>query len=256
MLGNIGLLARKTVLPLSLLLAWQWLTSHGVISPGVLASPLDTLAVSVRLLEDGSLIQALAISLQRAAIGLLIGVSIGLTLGVAAGYWRTGEYLIDPNMQMLRTVPFVAAAPLFMAWFGIGETVKIAIIAFATLFPIYIGTYDGIRQQNRRLWEVARATGMRTRETLQEIIIPGALPSVLLGLRYALTLSVISLVIAEQINVNGGIGAMMFEARKFVQTDVMALCLLLYALLGVMANGLARLLESWLLRWRKEVIAL
>lgn len=251
---RLSLFSRKAALPICLLLGWQWLTANGAISPGVLASPQDTLAAAWRLLSDGTLSAALDESLRRAAVGLAIGASGGLALGVLAGYWRTGEYLIDANMQMMRTIPFVALAPLFIAWFGIGEAVKIALITFATIFPVYVGTFDGICNQDKRLLEVARATGMRTWETLREIVVPAAMPSILLGLRYALTLSVIALVIAEQINVNGGIGALMFDARKFVQTDVMALCLLLYALLGLAANGLSRLIEAWLLRWRPRAV--
>lgn len=247
--------ARLSLVPGLLLLAWQWLTAVGVIDPGVLASPWDTLRAAWDLLQSGALSEAVGLSLWRATIGVTLGTTLGLVLGVLAGYWLWGENLIDANMQMLRTVPFVALAPVFIAWFGIGETVKLALVVFATVFPVYIGTYEGIRGLDPRLLEVARITGLGAWGTIREIIVPGALASVLLGLRYALTLSIISLVVAEQINVDGGIGALMFDARKFMQTDVMALCLLLYALLGLGANAVARLLEAWLLRWRQEVLS-
>ncbi|WP_225781123.1 ABC transporter permease subunit [Xenophilus sp. Marseille-Q4582] len=246
---------KRLAIPALLILLWQSLTSLGVIPAAVLASPLRSLEAGWALASSGALGDALWLSLRRSFSGLALGAAAGLAAGVVAGYWSWGENLIDANMQMLRAVPFVALAPVFIAWFGIGEGVKVAIIAFATLFPVYVGTYEGIRGLDRGLLEVARVTGMRTWDTVREIIVPGALASILQGFRYALTLSVIALVIAEQINVTGGLGALAFDARKFMQTDVLALCLLLYALLGVAANALARTLERRLLAWRREVHA-
>ncbi|MFT4266341.1 MAG: ABC transporter permease [Xenophilus sp.] len=245
---------RLLLVPVLLLAAWQWLTVADIIPPNVMASPQAALRAAWDLLQNGTLLEAVGWSLRRALIGVVLGAALGFVLGVLAGYWLWGENLIDANMQMLRTIPFVALGPVFIAWFGIGETVKLSLVVFATVFPVYIGTYEGIRGLDRRLIEVARVTGLGTWETVREIIAPGALASVLLGLRYALTLSIISLVVAEQINVNGGIGALMFDARAFMQTDVMALCLALYALLGLGANAVARLLEARLLRWRKGVL--
>lgn len=245
---------RLWLVPVVLLVLWQWLTGTGVIATGVLASPVDTLFAAYGLFEDGRLQEALAVSLSRAAVGLVAGTFAGITLGVLAGFWRTGEDLIDANMQMLRTVPFVALAPVFIVWFGIDEAAKTALVIFATTFPVYMNTYAGIRSTDRKLLEVAQTTGLGQWGIIREIVLPGALPLILVGLRYAMALAVISLVVAEQINVNGGIGELMFEARRFVQTDIIAMCLILYALLGLLANHFARWLEARLLSWRKEVL--
>jgi len=224
---------RLWIVPVVLLVLWQWLTATGVVSSGVLASPFDTLLAAYELVDDGRLQEALAVSLSRAVIGLAAGTLLGITLGVLAGFWRTGEDLIDANMQMLRTIPFVALAPIFIVWFGIDEAAKIALVIFATTFPVYMNTYAGIRSADKKLLEVARTTGLGQLGIIRDIVLPGAMPFILIGFRYAMALAVISLVVAEQINVNGGIGELMFEARRFVQTDIIAVCLILYALLGV-----------------------
>lgn len=245
---------RLSLVPVVLLVLWQVFTANGVITPGVLASPMDTVRAGITLFEDGRLQDALLVSLARALTGLSIGVVTGVVLGVVAGFWRTGESLVDANMQMLRTVPFVALSPLFIVWFGIDEAAKTALVVFATTFPVYINTYAGIRDIDKRLLEVAKTTGLGQWGVIRDIVLPGALPLMLVGLRYALALSVIALVVAEQINVNGGIGELMFDARRFVQTDVIALCLVLYAVLGLLANRFARWLETTLLGWRREVL--
>jgi sulfonate transport system permease protein len=237
--------------PVAIVAAWQAGSSLGLIAPATLASPGEVARTGVELIRTGELPDHLAVSLRRAAAGLAIGGVAGLVLGTLAGLTRRGEELIDATVQMLRTIPFLALVPLFILWFGIGEASKIAVVAFGTAFPLYLNTYAGIRGVDDRLVEAARVAGLGRAGMVRHVVIPGALPSILVGLRYSLGIAVIALVVAEQINATQGIGAMMSEAREFLRTDVIVVGLVVYSLLGLAADVLVRLLEARLLRWRR-----
>jgi sulfonate transport system permease protein len=157
-------------------------------------------------------------------------------------------------MQIKRTIPVVALAPLFIVWFGIGETPKIALIAFATLFPVYLNLYNGIRGVDVRLLDAARSFGLSRAEQIFHVILPGALPSLLVGLRYSLSIAIILLVIAEQINASSGLGFLINNARDFMRTDIIVVCLMVYALLGLAADYLVRLIEHRALAWRPSLV--
>ncbi len=180
----------------------------------------------------------------------MIGVPVGLALGVAAGLFKLGEELIDASMQALRTVPFVALIPLFILWLGIGDVSKVALIAFGVTFPVYMNTYAGIRGVDAKLVEAAEVFGLRRMQLVRQVIVPGALPSILVGLRYAIGLSVIALVVSETVNANSGIGALVSDARQFLQTDIVLVGIVVYAVLGLIGDGLIRILERRLLSWR------
>jgi sulfonate transport system permease protein len=238
--------------PLALIALWQLGSSLGAISSATLASPLDVARTGWDLTASGDLTRNLAVSLRRAGAGLLLGGTAGLVLGIAAGLFRLGEELVDATMQMLRTIPFLALVPLFILWFGIGEASKVAVVAFGTAFPIYLNTYAGIRNVDDRLVESARVAGLGRLGMIREVVVPGALPSILVGLRYSLGIAVIALVVAEQINATEGVGALMAEAREFLRTDVIVVCLVVYSLLGLAADIVVRMLERRLLGWRRS----
>jgi len=185
---------------------------------------------------------------------LSIGATVGVLLGLIAGLSRRAEVAIDPLMQIKRTIPVVALTPLFIVWFGIGEAPKIGLIAFATVFPIYLNLYSGIRNVDVRLLDAARSFGLGRLELIWHVVLPGALPSLLVGLRYSLSISIILLVIAEQINASAGLGYLVNNARDFMRTDVIVVCLLVYALLGLLADWLVRLLENRALAWRPALL--
>lgn len=243
---------RRLAIPAALVALWQLGSSAGVISAATLASPLDVVRTGWDLLSSGELTSNLAVSLRRAAVGLLLGGAAGLALGTAAGLFRLGEELVDATMQMLRTIPFLALVPLFILWFGIGEASKVAVVAFGTAFPLYLNTYAGIRNVDDRLVEAARVAGVGRWGMVREVVLPAALPSILVGLRYALGIAVIALVVAEQINATQGIGALMSEAREFLRTDVIVVCLVVYSLLGLAADLIVRALERRFLGWRRS----
>jgi len=181
-------------------------------------------------------------------------VSSGILLALLAGLSRQGEAVVDPLVQIKRTIPVVALSPLFIVWFGIGETPKVALIAFATIFPVYLNLYGGIRSADLRLLDAARSLGLTRTEQVWHVILPAALPSLLVGLRYALSISILVLVVAEQINASAGLGYLINNARDFMRTDIIVVCLMVYAVLGLGADWLVRLVENRALAWRPSIV--
>ncbi|MBO9375614.1 ABC transporter permease subunit [Sphingomonas histidinilytica] len=240
--------------PLLLLLLWEAASRAGLIPTHTLAAPSAVLATLFAMIRSGELPSNLAVSFWRVVSGLGIGVALGVSLGLVAGLSRRGEALVDPLMQIKRTIPVVALAPLFIVWFGIGETPKIALIAFAVMFPLYLNLYNGIRGVDKRLVEGALSFGLDRWQLIVHVILPGALPSLLVGLRYALTISIVMLVIAEQINASAGLGFLVNNARDFMRTDIIVVCLMVYALLGLAADLLVRAVETRALAWRPKLV--
>lgn len=244
----------RAISPIVLLLLWELGSRTGVIPPRILAAPSAVLSTFLELLASGELLNNLMVSLGRALTGLAIGTAVGIALALVAGLSKRGEVAIDPPVQMLRTLPFLALVPLFIVWFGIGEVAKIALIALGVTFPVYLNLYSGIRGVDAKLVEAGRSFGLSQWGLIRHIILPGAMPGLLLGFRMALTISWLSLVIAEQINASAGLGYLINNARDFLQTDVIVVCLLVYAAIGLAADGVVRLLESRLLSWRPSFV--
>lgn len=245
---------RRWVSPLFLLALWEIGARVGLIPPRVLAAPSAVAATFWGMATSGELVANLAVSFVRAAAGLVVGVLIGGGLALAAGLSRLGEEAIDPPIQMLRTLPVLALSPLFIVWFGIDETPKVALIALAVTFPIYLNLFSGIRSVDPKLVEAARSFGVQGLDLIREVILPGALPSFLLGLRFALAVAVLVLVVAEQINAQAGLGYLINNARDFLRTDIIVVCLVIYALFGLSADALVRLIERRLLAWRPSFL--
>lgn len=241
--------------PVVLLVLWEAGARSGLIPPRTLAAPSAVIETLVGMTLSGELPVNLLVSLARAALGLAIGVTAGTALAILAGLSRPGEAAIDPLMQIKRTIPVVALTPLFIVWFGIGETPKIALIAFATLFPLYLNLYSGIRGIDVRLIDAARSFGLNRWQIIIDVVLPGALPSLFTGLRYALSVSILMLVIAEQINATAGLGYLINNAREYMRTDIIVVCLLVYAVLGLLADALVRLVERRALSWRPSLVA-
>lgn len=236
--------------PVVLLALWWAASATGLLTADVLASPAKVLRAVGELWGNGQLPDALTTSLTRSGLGLLLGLAAGLTLGILTGFTRLGDELLDSSLQTLRTIPFLSLVPLFMVWFGINETAKILLIAVATTFPMYVSTSSGVRTTDPKLIEAMRAFGMSRLGIVREVVLPGALPSILAGLRLSMTLSVIALIAAEEINATAGIGYLMSQAQSYARTDILAVCILVYGLLGLTADILVRLLERVLMPWR------
>ena len=248
-LGKHYLLLLSWLAPAVLVIVWELLARAGWISPQVLPAPSKVVGTAIKLATADSLLNDLGVSLLRAAAGFAIGASIGFALGTLVGFSRIAEAAIDRSVQMIRAIPFLAVLPLVIVWLGVGEAEKIFLVALGVTFPIYINTTLGIRQIDPKLIELGRVQGLSRLELIRRIILPGALPSVLTGVRYALATAWLALVVAETIGAQSGIGFLAMDAREFLRTDVIVLTIVIYALIGVAADAIARWLERRLLAW-------
>ena len=244
----------RWVSPVLLLLAWELGSRSGLIPTRILAAPSAVLETLWSMVLSGELPTNLVVSLGRASAGLAIGLVVGATLALVSGLSRAGETAVDPLMQIKRTIPSLALTPLFIVWFGIGEAPKITLIAVGTTFPIYLNLFAGIRAVDPRLVEAARSVGLKGLDLIVQVILPGALPSFFTGLRYAMGVALLVLVVAEQINAQAGLGYLINNARDFMRTDVIVVCLLVYASLGLTADQVVRSLESRALAWRPQFL--
>jgi sulfonate transport system permease protein len=241
---------RRWVSPVVIVLTWQALSSTGILPEQKIASPAQIAHRAWQLAADGTLGAATLISVQRVLVGFLVGATIGLVLAVVAGLSRLGEDAFDPPMQMLRTLPHFGLIPLFIVWMGIGESPKIALIAMGVAFPLYLNTFSGIRSIDRKMTEAAITMGLTRRQRLRHVVVPGALPQALVGLRQSLGVAWLSLIVAETVSADSGLGYMINHAREFLQTDVIVVGLAVYSILGLATDSLVRLIERRALAWR------
>ena len=237
------------LLPVAILLGWQAAVSAGLVSNRFMPAPLDVVRAGWEAGRTGELWTNLGVSTLRALAGFVVGGGIGFALGLANGLSRLSERLTDTSVQMVRNVPHLALIPLVILWFGIDESAKLFLVSIGVFFPIYLNTYHGIKSVDAGLVEMARSYGLRGWPLYREVILPGALPSILVGLRFSLGLMWVLLIVAETISAQSGIGYMTMNAREFLQTDVVLVGVLLYALLGKLADLVARGLERHFLRW-------
>lgn len=243
----------RVLVPVALIAIWQLSSSVGWTSEYTLPPPSAILAAYAELWTNGDLQAALPVSLQRAGIGLFFGITIGLVLGLFAGLWKIGEEVFDAPLQMLRTIPFIAVVPLFITWFGIGEQPKIILIAAATVFPVYLNTYHGVRGVDKKLVEAGQVFGLRGWRLAAQVILPTALPSALTGIRYASGVALLALVLAEQINAREGIGYLLNNANQNQRPDIVIAGILVYAVLGIIVDIVMRVIEHLALPWRPRV---
>jgi sulfonate transport system permease protein len=242
---------RRLVGPLLVLGLWQLVCSLGVFNSVEVASPLAVVDAGRQLWATGELQTNLLISLQRVAEGLVVGVVAGVVLAVISGLFHRGEDLVDPIIQAARSVPILGLVPLAIIWFGVGETPKVFLIALGCTFPVYINTFAAIRGVDSKLVEAGQTFGLRRWGLVRRVILPGALPGFLVGLRFALVSSWLIVVVAEVINAKSGIGYLINEAQSWNRTDIIMLGLAIYAVLGLIADAIVRLLERRLLTWRR-----
>jgi sulfonate transport system permease protein len=242
------------LVPALVLVLWQVLSSAGVIPARMLPAPLSVVAAATALVREGELLPHVLASAQRALLGFAIGGGLGFLLGLLNGAFHWSGRLFDSSMQMLRTIPHLALIPLVILWFGIGETARVFLVALGVLFPVYLNTYHGVRTVDAGLLEMANNYGLSKWQTFRQVILPGALPSILVGVRYALGIMWLTLIVAETIAASAGIGKVTMDAREFLQTDVLVFGILLYAGLGKLADATAKGLERRLLAWHPSYV--
>lgn len=237
-------------LPVLLLVLWQLFSWNGVISDRILPAPSDVFTAAIELTSTGELTDHISISLGRATLGFLIGGLLGFFLGIMNGIFRFSDLLLDTSIQMLRNIPHLALIPLVILWFGIDETSKIFLVALGVLFPVYINTYHGIKNVEGDLIEMGKAYGLRGSKLFFSVIFPGALSSILVGIRFSLGVMWLTLIVAETISAHSGIGYMAMNAREFMQMDVIVLSILIYAFFGKFSDMVAKYMEEKWLKWK------
>ena len=249
LLRDLGQRALPWLVPVGLIVFWQVAASLGWLSTRVLPAPSEVIKAAWALTVSGELWTHVKVSAGRALSGLAIGGGLGLALGLLTGSVKFFETLLDSTLQMVRNIPALALIPLVILWFGIDETAKLFLIAVSVFFPIYLNTFHGIRNVDPGLIEMGRSYGLTRWQLYREVILPGAMSSILVGLRFSLGLMWVILIVAETISAQAGIGYLTMNAREFLQTDVVLVGILLYALLGKLADVFARGLERYWLRW-------
>ena len=246
---NLGQRLLPWLVPVALIASWQIASSLGWMSTRVLPAPVDVVLAAWTLAVSGELWVHVKVSAGRALSGLAIGGGLGLLLGLLTGSVRVLEILLDSTLQMVRNIPALAMIPMVILWFGIDEGAKLFLISVAVFFPIYLNTFHGIRNVDPGLIEMGRTYGLSRWQLYTQIILPGAVSSILVGLRFSLGLMWVILIVAETISAQAGIGYLTMNAREFLQTDIVLVGILLYALLGKLADMFAKGLESYWLRW-------
>jgi len=237
------------LLPIALIALWQYFSAIGRLPAGILPAPSDVLRAAWQLAERGELQRDVLVSLRRVAIGFVTGAATGLVLGFLVGLSSLAHGLLDRSLQMVRTIPHLALVPLMILWFGIGEEPRVLLVAMGSLFPVYINTMSGIRNVDPKLIELGRSYGLGPIGLIVSVVLPGALPSILTGIRYALGVAWLTLVVGETIASRDGIGYMVQNARELLRTDVILLAIVLYAIAGWLADSITRVVERRLLRW-------
>ncbi len=239
------------LIPIIVIIAWQLVTQFGVVSTQLLPGPITVLKSFYQLVISGDLLYHLEGSLGRAIVGLIIGGGIGFLLGIANGLSKFSFQFTDTTLQMVRNVPNLALVPLVIIWFGIDEGAKIFLVAIGVMFPIYINTLHGIRNIDSGYIEMGRMYGLKGWGLFKEVLLPGALPSIFVGIRYSLGVMWMTLIVAETIATTRGVGYLATTAQQFMQSDVIIITIILYALFGKIADLIARWGEKKALRWHK-----
>ena len=239
--------------PALLVLYWCVLSATGWLDPRILPAPWTAASTALQLIREGRLQENLEVSAARASLGLLFGATAGVLLALVSGLSRMGGYLVDGVVQIKRGVPILALIPFMVLWFGIGEFMKVTVIAVTVFFPIYIHTHSALKAIDLKQVELAETLGLSRLDFLRHVVLGATLPGVLLGLRFGVTAAWLALVVVEQLNATSGIGYMINLARTYAQSDIIVVGLVVYALLGFLSDAAVRLLERRLLSWRRTL---
>ncbi|MGV2882100.1 ABC transporter permease [Paenibacillus taichungensis] len=238
------------IVPVCLLIVWEVAGAMGYLNPVLLPTPSSIWKELVSLTETGELVRHLGISTWRALLGFLIGGGLGLTMGLWVGFSYKTERLLDPSFQMLRTLPHLAIAPLFILWFGFGETSKLLLIAKGSFFPLYVNTFLGIRSVDSKLFDVGKVLQFSKWQMITKLILPASLPNIFLGIRLSVSVAWLGLVVAELMGSSAGLGYLINDARSFSLTTVVFVGIIVFAVVGKLSDSIIKLLEARALRWQ------
>jgi sulfonate transport system permease protein len=239
--------------PVLVVALWWASSALGYLDPRILSGPGRVWSTALDLIQDGRLQDNVLTSLQRAGLGLLFGVLAGVVLAVAAGLSRTGEYLLDGTLQVKRAIPSLAMLPLLILWLGIGEQMKVTVIALGVAVTVYINTYASLTGLDSKYVELAESLDLSRWQFLRKVVAPGSLPGFFVGLRLGVTASWLGLIVVEQINSTSGIGYMMFQAQQYAQSDVIIVGLIAYGIFGFVSDAAVRAVERKVLSWRRTL---
>jgi sulfonate transport system permease protein len=237
------------LLPFGLLAVWQALSATGIVSTAIVPAPSDIWNAARHLAVRGELQRDILVSLRRVAIGFSIGASVGLLFGLFVGLFEPVRDLLDRSLQMIRTIPHLALVPLMILWFGIGEEPRLILVAMGSLFPVYINTVGGIRNVDPKLIELGKSYDLNRIALVWSIVLPAALQPILVGIRYALGVAWLTLVVGETIASRDGVGYLVQNARELLRIDIIVLAIILYSIAGWLSDLITRLIEQRLLRW-------
>jgi len=238
------------LLPVAVLVIWQLASMFELISPQLFPSPVSIFSDFYTMIASGELFHHLGISVMRAMVGFLLGGASGLIIGLLVGLSKRTEQLLDPSVQMLRTVPLLAITPLFILWFGFGELSKILLISMGAFFPLYVNAFLGVRNVDAKLFDVARSLEFSRLHQITKVVLPAAMPNILLGMRLSLSVSWLCLVVAELMGAEQGIGYLIQDARAYMRTGVVFVGIFIFAIVGKLTDSLVRVLETRLLKWQ------
>lgn len=247
---NRAKIIRGSLPPVIVLLSWQIASMQGLVTEQLFPAPLSIIDEFFHLIGTGELLLHLKVSLLRACLGFLIGGGTGLLLGILVGMFRKAEETLDPSIQMLRTIPLLAVTPLFILWFGFGELSKVLLISLGAFFPMYVNTFLGVRNLDSKLYEVSKVMEFSRLKQVTRLVLPSALPNILLGLRLSLSVAWLCLVVAELMGAEAGVGFLIQDARSFMRTDVVFVGIAIFAIVGKLSDSIVKWLENRLLRWR------
>ncbi len=242
--------ALGSALPLLVLAIWQFISVRELVDPMLFPAPTAIVRTFYEMILTGELVDNLEISVLRAVLGFLLGGGTGLLLGLTVGMFNRAEELLDPTVQMIRTIPLLAITPLFILWFGFGETSKVLMISLGAFFPLYVNAFLGVRNVDSKLFDVARVLEFGRFKQMIRLVLPAAMPNVLLGLRLSISVAWLVLVVAELMGSDRGVGYLIQDARSYLRTEVVFIGILLFAAVGKLSDSLVRLLERRLLQWQ------
>lgn len=239
------------ILPALLFVAWIYFSSNGSFAESELPKPASVFKVITELDERDQLWWNISASLQRVALGYLVGTLIALLLGSAAGLNKSVNKLVTPLLQAIRAVPSLAWVPLLIIWLGIGEGPKLTLIAIGAFFPVFTTVVSGIKNVDRQLVEVGRAYGLKRWAIIKGIYLPAAAPQIFSGLRLGLAQSWLFLVAAELIASAKGLGFLLIDSQSSARTDIVIFSILALAILGKFTDFILATIEKRVLAWNK-----